>query len=231
MAAHLTIHGEALLADPAGALYWPARHTLVVADLHLEKASSLARRGVLLPPYDTRSTLDRLAVLVQRFRPQTIISLGDSFHDELAVPRLAAADAERLRRLARQHDLIWIAGNHDAVSPAMIGGSSAREIALGRLIFRHQPADTELTAGEIVGHFHPKAAVATRARRISAACYVTDGRRMVLPAFGEFTGGLDVLSPAISHLFGRSGFRVLLLGRERLHLFQRQHLVAWANGG
>ena len=218
MAARITVNGVGLLADPAGGLYWPDEKLLIVADLHLEKGSAYARRGQFLPPYDTRATLDRLAALLRRYRPARVACLGDSFHDDDAPARIDRADAERIAGFAREHDWIWISGNHDPAPPAGLGGRVVDAFALGKLSLRHQP-DAGAGDGEICGHFHPKAAVATRGRRVAAACFVTDGRRLVMPAFGAYAGGLDALDPAISGLFGRAGFRVLMLGRDRLHLF------------
>lgn len=226
MSARLTVNGTALLADPSGAVFWPEERLLVVSDMHLEKASSYARRGQFLPPYDTRATLDRLARAIQRYRPQRIACLGDSFHDGEAAERLSTQDRDQLRRLVQAHDWIWVAGNHDPAPPAELGGTVQAEIRIGTLALRHQPEKDGLTFGEVCGHFHPKAAVSARGRRISAPCFVTDGRRMVMPAFGAFTGGLDVLDRAIAGLFGRTGFRVLMLGQDRLHLFTRDRLMS-----
>jgi DNA ligase-associated metallophosphoesterase len=133
----IVLNGTALLADPSGALIWPDEHTLVVADLHLEKGSGFAARGVMLPPYDTRATLDRLESVLRRVRPKRVVCLGDSFHDSAAGGRIAADDAERLRRLAAAHEWIWVAGNHDPVPPVPCGTIVAADLALGRLIFRH----------------------------------------------------------------------------------------------
>jgi DNA ligase-associated metallophosphoesterase len=201
---------------------------LVVSDMHLEKASSYARRGQFLPPYDTRTTLDRLARAIQRYRPARVACLGDSFHDGEAAERLATQDRDQLRRMVQELEWIWVAGNHDPAPPAELGGVVQAEIRIGALVLRHQPENGVLPFGEVCGHFHPKAAVSARGTRISAPCFVTDGRRMVMPAFGAFTGGLDVLDRAIAGLFGRTGFRVLMLGQDRLHLFTRDRLM---NGG
>ncbi len=225
MAARVTINGAGLLADAMGALYWPERKTLIVADLHFEKGSSFARRGVLLPPYDTRATLERLTLLVRRYRPDCVVCLGDSFHDGDGPARLVEGDAARLHTVVDNQDWFWVAGNHDPFPPRWLGGEVVSELVAGPLVFRHQPRGAVLAAGEVIGHFHPKATIATRGRRVTGPCFVTDGTRMILPAIGAFTGGLDVLDGAISNLFGRASFRVLLLGKERLHLFSR-HLLA-----
>lgn len=224
MSARLTVAETALLADTSGALFQPDAATLIVADLHLEKGSHYARRGQFLPPYDTRATLDRLARAIRRFRPKRVVCLGDSFHDQEAGARLDPSDREQLMRLVAAQPWTWIAGNHDREIPAGLGGEIAETLEVGRLVLRHLPA-TGPAAGEICGHLHPKASVATRGGRITAACFVTDGARLVMPAFGAYAGGLDCLDPAISGLFGRQGFRALLLGRERLHLVAKAQLA------
>jgi hypothetical protein len=228
MAARLTVNQAGVLADPAGALVWPDRRLLVVADLHLEKGSSYAAHGRMLPPYDTRATLGRLAGLIRRYRPAQVICLGDSFHDRHAAARLPEGDAAQLRRLVATQLWVWIAGNHDPAPPVKFGGEVVDELTLGPLTFRHQPLAPEHAAGEVCGHLHPKAALSVRGRRISGPCFATDGRRIVLPAFGAYAGGLDVLDPAISSLFGRGGFRVLLPGRDRVHAFTHDRLDGFA---
>jgi len=219
----LLVNGVALQADVSGALLWPARRLAVVADLHFEKATAFAARGQLLPPYDTAATLDKLESVVARHRVERLICLGDSFHDGGAAGRLDPAQAARLKGLAARLDWTWIAGNHDPAPPEDWGGRVAAAVTEGALTFRHE-AEGDARGGEVSGHFHPKASVAVRGRRITAPCFVTDGRRLILPAFGAFTGGLSVLDPAISGLF-RKGFQATLLGRNGLFAFPRQALV------
>lgn len=223
MGASFTVNGAMLRADPTGALFWPEQSLLVVADLHFEKGSHFARKGQLLPPYDTRDTIDRLARVLQRFAPRRVVCLGDSFHDGDAAARLADTEVERLRRFTKTHDWIWVAGNHDPAPPEGLGGRVVAELAEGPLVLRHQPGEQH--RGEICGHFHPKATVPTRDRAITGRCFVTDGTRAILPAFGAYAGGLDVLAPAICGLFGRANFRVLLINGERVHLFARASLL------
>ena len=219
-AAPIHVAGERLMLDPAGVLYWPARQTLVVADLHLEKGSAFAAAGRFLPPYDTRETLERLALLLRRWRPARIIALGDSFHDREGCLRLPAADAEALRRMLAGLDMVWVLGNHDPEPPVGLPGIAADEVRDGRLVFRHQAVPSAsrfatTTSVEVSGHFHPKATMPTRCGGITRPCFVADSRRVILPAFGAYTGGLDARDPAIASLFPR-GARAFLLGRERL---------------
>jgi DNA ligase-associated metallophosphoesterase len=210
--------GEKLLLDPQGALYWPAQHLLAVADLHLEKGSAAAARGSLLPPWDTRTTLDRLAALVRRYAPRVLLALGDSFHDRDAWSRLHPHDASRLAAIVRSVErCIWVLGNHDPHPPQGIGGEATTAWVAGGLVFRHEAARGG-PPGEISGHFHPKAHVPARGATVTRACFVCDGRRIMLPALGAYTGGLDVRSPAIARLFPRGG-RVFLLGKDRLYSF------------
>jgi uncharacterized protein len=212
----IAVAGVTLVADPAGALYWPDERLLVVADLHLEKGSAFAARGVLLPPYDTAATLARLARLVERYAPRLVIALGDSFHDDGGPLRMSLVDRSALRALQRGRDWVWIAGNHDADLPDDIGGSHADALALGALTFRHLPS-AQVADGEIAGHLHPQARVARRGRAVSRRCFAGDGRRMVMPAFGAYAGGLNVRDRAIFSLFGALTFTAHMLGARRLY--------------
>ncbi len=205
-----------LLADPDGALYWPEQSLLAVADLHLEKGSSFAARGQLLPPYDTAATLARLARLIARYAPRCVVALGDSFHDGGGPARLADTDRESLHALQRGRDWIWITGNHDPEPADGIGGTFHAAFALGALTFRHLPTGA---AGEIAGHLHPVARVAHRGRAVSRRCFAADKTRMIMPAFGAFTGGLNVRDAAFADLFGTLSFTAHLLGEDRLYAF------------
>lgn len=219
--AALTLCGADLLADASGALLWPGEGVLAVADLHLEKGSSFAARGRMLPPYDTRATLDRLAAVIERERPSRVLCLGDSFHDRRAGGRITADDAARLRALTAAVDWVWITGNHDPDPPEGLGGRAAAEVRLGPLVFRHEAQSGAV--GELSGHLHPAAALALAGRRLRDRCFVTDGAKLILPAFGAFTGGLNVLNPAIAGLLGPN-FQVLLTARGRVHRFPRDRL-------
>jgi uncharacterized protein len=212
----ITLAGAELVADPAGALYWPSEHMLVVADLHLEKGSAFAKRGVLLPPYDTATTLLRLADLLCRYAPLRVVALGDSFHDGEGPRRMSRADGTSLRGLQSGRDWIWIAGNHDADLPRDIGGDFAGSLALGPLIFRHLPGPGAAD-GEVAGHLHPVARVAQRGRCVSRRCFTSDGRRLVMPAFGAFAGGLNIRDDAFFGLFGTLAYTALMIGEQRLY--------------
>ena len=209
------IAGAALVADPSGALVWPGERTLVVADLHLEKGSSLAaRRGTLLPPYDTAATLAALTRVVARLDPRRVVALGDSFHDPAGPSRLAGEMREALGALMRGRDWIWVAGNHDPGPPGL-GGDAVPELRLGPLRLRHEPG-AGAGEGDVAGHLHPAARLLWRGRSLRRRCFATDGRRLVLPAFGAYAGGLNVLDAAFATVF-RSRPRVMLLGRAQVY--------------
>ncbi len=209
------VNGETVLLDPAGALWWPAERTLVFSDIHLEKGSSLARRGALLPPYDTRTSLKRMAALIARYEPGRVIALGDSFHDREAADRLDDEERAQLARFVGATEWIWIEGNHDPHPPAWLGGTVTEEVAIGGLVFRHEPS-ARPAAGEIAGHLHPCATVTLRGRSLRRRCFASDGARLVMPAFGAYTGGLDVGDGAISNLF-TDAFAAYMLGGRRVY--------------
>jgi DNA ligase-associated metallophosphoesterase len=213
-AAEIAIADVSLVADCDGALYWPEEGVLAVADLHLEKGSSFARRGVLLPPYDTAATLGRLALVMTRYAPRVVIALGDSFHDDDGAGRVAAADRAALAALQRGRDWIWIAGNHDRRPADGVGGGCAGAIAIGGLMFRHEPTGAE---GEIAGHLHPVARVSRRGHTVSRRCFAADRIRLIMPAFGAFAGGLNVRHRAFADIFGTLAFTAHLLGEGRLY--------------
>jgi DNA ligase-associated metallophosphoesterase len=205
-----------LIADCEGALYWPEQGLLAVSDLHLEKGSSFAARGMLLPPYDTAATLARLTKLIARYAPRVVIALGDSFHDGGGPARLGAEDRDNISALQRGRDWIWITGNHDPEPSDGIGGAFHEAFTLGALTFRHLPTGV---AGEICGHLHPVARIAQRGRSVRRRCFAADETRMVMPAFGEFTGGLNVRDAAFADLFGTLAFTAHMLGPDRLYAF------------
>ncbi len=224
-APEISIAGITLVADCAGALYWPDEGLVVVADLHLEKGSSFAARGVLLPPYDTAATLARLERVLARCAPRAVVALGDSFHDGDGATRIAESDRATLRALQRGRDWIWIAGNHDPDPAIGVGGTSAATLAIGALVFRHQP-EGDAAEGEVAGHLHPVARVGGRGRTVSRRCFATDARRLVMPAFGAYAGGLNIRARAFAELFGTLAFTAHMLGEERLYAVAARRCLA-----
>ncbi|MCL4709778.1 MAG: ligase-associated DNA damage response endonuclease PdeM [Pseudorhodoplanes sp.] len=212
----IVLGGQAFVGDADGALYWPHERLLVVSDLHLEKASSFARRGVFLPPYDTATTLARLADVVRRYVPRAVIALGDSFHDDDAPQRLNGPDRDALLSLQQGRDWIWISGNHDPDPAIGIGGIFRDSVVFGSLTFRHEPA-AACDGGEVAGHLHPVARVRARGRSVSRKCFACDGQRLIMPAFGVLTGGLNVRDRAFAAVFSALDFTAHMLGRSRLY--------------
>jgi DNA ligase-associated metallophosphoesterase len=225
----LSLAGATFLADLNGGLLWPEESTLVVADLHLEKGSSYAKRSrpQFLPPYDTSATIGRLEQLLTRHDPERVICLGDSTHDSGAAERMDMVSAARIAAMTAGRDWIWVTGNHDPEPPANWGGTVLREVSIGNIVLRHQagPEAPDADTCEISGHFHPTASVETRLARVSGRCFVSNGHRLVLPAFGAYAGGLNVLDPAIARLFDFA-FDVVMLGRRRLFAFSSANLRA-----
>ncbi len=213
---HIALGDVGLVADPSGALYWPTEGLLVIADMHLEKGSSFARFGQFLPPYDTAATLSRLALVLARYNPRAVFALGDSFHDGDGPSRLADGDRDMLLALQRGRDWIWIAGNHDPDPAVGIGGTFSATLAIGPLIFRHEPTGGT-DGGEIAGHLHPVARVAGRGRAVSRRCFALNDHRLVMPAFGAYAGGLNVRHAAFASVFGTLSFTAHLLGATRLY--------------
>lgn len=212
----IPIAGEVFHADPSGALYWPAERTLVVADLHLEKGSAHAARGWLVPPYDTRDTLARLAAAIDTYRPDCVIALGDSLHDRGAAERIAGDDLATLAALAAGRTWIWITGNHDPDIAPSLGGRVHHELHRRGIQLRHEPSP-EPASGEIAGHLHPSARLVAQGVGVRRPCFVGDGRRALIPAFGAFTGGLNVRDPAVMSLFEVSSLAVHMLGRDAVY--------------
>jgi uncharacterized protein len=212
----IALCGKALIADQSGALFWPGMKLLIVADLHLEKGSAAAIRGRMLPPYDTRATLVKLAETIDRYEPATVVALGDSLHDVGAASRISAEDLEILRLMQDDRRWIWITGNHDPAVAPLLGGEVLPALEVSGLMLRHEPRAGRVTH-EIAGHLHPAAKLSFHGYTIRRPCFVGNGRRLVLPAFGVFTGGLNVLDEAFVPLFGDDGLSVWMLGQEGLY--------------
>lgn len=198
----LSFAGEDFALVQGRALYWPRENALLVADLHLEKASFYARHGQMLPPYDSRETLERLAAAIRETGARRVYTLGDNFHDAEGADRLEPHAAGMLDALTRAVDWVWITGNHDAELKDGHGGTLAVELELAGMLLRHQAVPGE-TRPELSGHFHPKFKLTARGRHISRPCAVigrgagSSGERMILPAFGALTGGMNAADPAI----------------------------------
>lgn len=204
----------AIVCEPSGALRLPDEDALLVADLHFEKGSSRARRGFLLPPYDTRDTLARLAAAIAACDPRRVVAMGDSFHDPNAASRLSAEDRDALAGLMRGREWLWLTGNHDPCGPAGLGGDTQAGIEIGGVRLRHEPSTD--AGPEIAGHLHPVAKVVGRGGRVRRRCFATSRERCVMPAFGAYAGGLNVLDAAFRPLFP-DGFTARVIGRERIY--------------
>jgi DNA ligase-associated metallophosphoesterase len=211
----IAVGGRILVADGSGVLWCERTATLVVSDLHLEKGSAFARRGVLLPPYDTVETLRLLGQTIARFRPRRVISLGDSFHDRDALERMGASPREALADLQRGRDWLWISGNHDESLAGILPGDHAAALDEDGVRFVHIPGNTTALA-EIAGHLHPCVRIRSRIGSQRRRAFVFDSRRLVMPAFGAFAGGLNARDGAFGPLFA-DGFSVLAISRGRAY--------------
>ncbi|WP_298957233.1 ligase-associated DNA damage response endonuclease PdeM [uncultured Methylobacterium sp.] len=219
----VTLAGEELSLDLSGALWLPAHRTLVVSDLHLEKGSSYAARsGQFLPPYDTRDTLAALHEVIARHDPARVVALGDSFHDAGGPGRMDPADHALIAALQDGRDWVWINGNHDRAVQDGVGGRFADSLTIGGLTLRHEPAPG--ATHEIAGHLHPVGKVAMRGRSVRRRCFAADDRRMVMPAFGSLTGGLNLRNPVFDAVFP-SGCTAHLLGDGRIFAIGRAMLA------
>ena len=213
----LSFAGHAFAPQPCGALFWPARAALLLADLHLEKASFYGVHGQFLPPYDSIDTLTCLIDAVAATGARRVICLGDSFHDVGGVDRLADAARATLRRLTSDLDWLWITGNHDDSAAAALGGRVAVAAHVDGIMLRHEalPGDA---AYEISGHFHPKLRLTVRGRRIVRRCFAVTPTKLVLPAYGALTGGLDITDPAFARAIG-GPLSAVVATRDRLLRF------------
>lgn len=216
--AETAINGVAALCDPLGGLYLPDLSLLVVSDLHLEKGAAFARRGMMLPPYDTIATLKILASLITRYDPKIVVSLGDNFHDRKGSEHLPLPLREIIREMARGREWIWINGNHDPDGTVDLPGTSSDEMFYANLVFRHEPkAKAADAVGEIAGHLHPSATVRRRDKTVRRPCFATDGARLLMPAFGVMSGGLDLRHKAMRGLFDHAALIAHLMGRDRIY--------------
>ena len=212
-----------LIADISGALFWPEKQTVIFSDLHLEKGSWFAKQNVFLPPYDTLDTLNRVEKVVNYFKPSRVISLGDSFHDDTWMERISKEQIAKILNLTNNYEWFWIQGNHDPCGVPSLGGINLSDYLDSPLTFRHE-AKRETTDGEVSGHFHPKAKIKLNRKSFSDRCFISDEKRVILPAFGSFTGGLNVMDKAISSFF-RDDFKVFLLG-SKVRQFPKTALIS-----
>jgi len=218
----IELGGVSAALRPSGALWLAALGVLAVGDLHLEKGSAYAARGQLLPPFDTADTLGRLEAEIAALSPRVLVLLGDSFHDRRALGRLSRADADRISGLGRGRSLIWIVGNHDdegleaafGTGGGVLPGDLAAELSVGGLTLRHEPGGG--APGEVCGHLHPCAKVVRAGRSVRRRAFVTDGLRLILPAFGAYAGGLNVRDAAFDGLFSGTPL-VGALGDRRVY--------------
>jgi hypothetical protein len=212
----ISVAGHIMRPLAAGALFWEEEDTLLVADLHLEKGAAFAALGMLLPPYDTRTTLERLAKVIAAVDPWRVVALGDSFHRSHLAEGLAPGDLALLLKLQDGREWYWICGNHDPHLPASIGGTVCATLTIRGVTLRHEPSPAQ-PAREIAGHLHPVARIARRGAAIRRRCFATDGHRLVMPAFGAYAGGLNVLDAAFGPLFLRQRLEAWMMGRADVY--------------
>lgn len=214
--AAITVAGVEAVCEPSGALWLPQLRLLVVSDLHLEKGAAFARRGQFVPPYDTEATLALLEQAVARRNPEVVVSLGDSFHDRTGSAHLPLPFRERLSALSRGRHWVWISGNHDPDGIEGLAGDVMETISFAGLTFRHEPKHGR-APGEVAGHLHPAAAVTRREKTVRRPCFACDGERLVMPAFGVLTGGLDLRHRAFSGLFDQVRLTAHLMNAGRIY--------------
>ena len=242
-----TFRGETFIACHSGALYWPEHDALLVADLHLEKGSAFARSGQFIPPYDSEATLAQLEQDIVHFRPSKVMCLGDSFHDVNGPDRLGANTSDRLQTLTALQDFTWILGNHDPSLPVTLGGMVGIKVSLtgkaNRVILCHEPGGAEPQDGlsepqegvpegrlELCGHLHPVATIHTRGRSLRRRCFVLSGGRIILPAYGAYTGGLNVRDDAFAP-YVQEDMQLLVIGRQSLSMHEGSSLIRHRRAG
>lgn len=207
-----------MVADSAGGLWIESERTLILSDLHLEKGSSFAKRGSLVPPYDTGVTLRLVASMIARWSPRRVIALGDSFHDDGGPERLTDGDLKALAAMQAGRDWLWIAGNHDPAPPAGLSGDIANEATIGDVVLRHEPSLFD-ERPQIAGHLHPCVVVRGGGRGVRRRCFAVDQRTLVMPAIGAYAGGLDLFHRAFSGLFDHGSLIAHVMGDEGLFSF------------
>ena len=215
----ISLGGLEMIPCLSGALMVPDSKTLLIADLHLEQGTSLARRGAHVPPFDTASSLALLSAVIARDQPNRLIFLGDSFHDAEGSVRLEESHRRTLKSITHAVETFWISGNHDPSPPQDVGGFHAEQIFLGPIILRHEPGRLQHEQCEISGHLHPGCVVVQRGRPLRGKCFAYDGKRLIMPAFGAYTGALSVTGRPYHNLFEELVAEVLMIGKAALHRF------------
>jgi uncharacterized protein len=215
----ITLGGLSFTPDMSGALYCADEKLLLIADLHLEQGASLARRGLHVPPYDTLATLAMLGHVLAQTGARRMVLLGDSFHDAVAHEHVRPQDAERMRQITATVETVWISGNHDPHAPDQLGGSCVDEMAFGSITLRHIPSRLRSGEMEIAGHLHPGAVVTQRGSHIRTKCFVSDQNRIILPAFGSYTGALNVRSGAFHGLLDENQAQAWMISKTAIHRF------------
>lgn len=211
----LILNGCVFQPDVSGVLFWPREETLIVSDLHFEKGSFFATRNAHLPPYDTGQTLNVLERVISAFRPKQIIALGDSFHDPEGAKRLSRTDRDRIITLTQSCRWVWIAGNHDPAPAPELGGEGIAEIIIDGITLRHEPSEN-LSGAEIAGHLHPVAVIATKARKLRRRAFIATSQRLIMPAFGAYTGGMNVCGKDFRSLLKDQPFHAWALGEHQV---------------
>ena len=220
----IALCGKSFIADVSGALYWPSERALLVADMHLEKGSAFAVKGQMVPPYDTRETLTKLASAIDRYNVETVIALGDSFQDSDAASRMIDEDLRVLKIIQEGRLWLWITGNHDPEISDHLGGRVLSEVEIEGITLRHHPKAGQITH-EIAGHLHPASKLSVYGTSLRRPCFISNRRRLILPAFGTYTGGLNVLDDAFMPLFNNDGFSVWMLGHDGLYPVATRQLI------
>lgn len=202
--------------DYSGALYAPDFETLIVADLHFEKASALYEKtGSAYPPFDTRDTLLRLGDAIDRQQPKRIIFLGDTWHDEFGFARMQNTDHQLIRTIRTRAETVFISGNHDTSASGSGGPKMVQEIKLGDVVLSHEPFE-DANRYQICGHLHPVAKLMQKGRTIRRRCFFVSDKQCILPAMGALSGGLNCCDPVFDRFMSYENRRVILLGRNRL---------------
>ena len=210
---HIHLADQTFTACPSGCLFWPTQKTLIVSDLHFEKGSSFATKGIFLPPHDTTATIEKLANACNTFTPETILFLGDVFHDTSSLKRMQPENRATLQSILDQHKIIWVEGNHDS-GHAPEGITCHEHYQIDTITFTHIATDSH--DPEISGHYHPSVKFKHKGQKVRRPCFITDPNKIILPSFGALTGGLDITDPVYTGIIGND-FDIYALGHKNVH--------------